>query len=241
MHQSQVTSQLIRVPKDLPLNGELIESALDRVPNRELLLTSRAGVIINCDRGLDREPDSSLLEPGLMASARWLRNSTDPIFSRKDRTLVDIGCGMYGSSYANALQTQISGTHVQWVDRAPSMIFSLDKPAEVKHCANAEKLPFQDRAFDLALIVGVTESGLSKLPDAFMPVIDPTGFEIVKEAARVLSPGGLLMINFSRGTNDPKETLITLRDAGFDSISHIHRIIWFGGIPSDLYACRKNG
>ena len=203
------------------------------------MLTSRAGVTINCDRGEKREPNSSLIQPGLIATVNWMKNSNDPIFSRKERTLVDIGCGMYGSFFAEIFETQVSGTHVHWVDREPRFISTLSKPAAFKHCASAEMLPFQDKVFDLALVQGVQESGLSRFPSAFMQAGDPTGLQIAKESARVLSPGGLLMISFSHGTVDPKETLLTLREAGFASISHIYRLVWYSGLPTDLYACRK--
>jgi SAM-dependent methyltransferase len=127
---------------------------------------------------------------------------------------------------------------VKWVDEIKPILDALREPAEDKYLANAIDLPFPDRSIDLALLSNVVGFGLSKSRQPYDHPGAPSSFEIVREAARVLSPDGLLMVNFG-GVQNPCETLTLLQEAGFDAISHVHRQIWYGGIPNDLYACRR--
>ncbi len=218
-----------------------IDLALWNVPNQHMLLTANMGVQINCDKRPGETPDQNIAEKGIVASINWIKEANLPLFTKPDRTLVDLGCGSAGTHYAHLIQSTFPETLVHWVDRADFLLKELNKPNHLKHCASIDSLPFKDQTFDIAIIKGVLNSGVSKHSSDFLPESkDPTGFEITKETARILNHEGILLINFGNGTQNPIETLSTLQEAGFNSISHIYRMIWFGML-TDLYAFGKHG
>jgi hypothetical protein len=199
------------------VSEQLIESALQEVPNRDLLLTSQTGVVINCDREHEA-PDGSLLDRGLRASVGWLKSLSASVFRSDLRFLADIGCWSKWTPYAEHLFEGMPGTSV-----VPVRGFT--------------DSPFRDGTAELAHLRTSQGVSKSKLP-ADIPT-DPTSFEKVREAARILRPAGLLLIEFTGGVPDPRETLMLLKEAGFLTIGHVHRVIWHGGVTDDLYVCRR--
>lgn len=91
--------------------------------------------------------------------------------------LIDIGCGRM--PYRKKLEPLVdSYTGVDHPEA--SKLYKSDYKIDV--LANAKKLPFKDRTFDIALLIQVLEH-----------VDSPN--QVIKEAARVLKPNGILIIS----------------------------------------------
>jgi len=94
------------------------------------------------------------------------------------RLLVDVGCGT--GRFTQALQLQ--GARTVGVDLGPDMLaVAAERAAGPWLVADAARLPFGDRTFDLAVAVTVLEF-----------VADPA--RVVAELARVTRPGGRLVV-----------------------------------------------
>lgn len=91
--------------------------------------------------------------------------------------LIDIGCGRmpYRKELEPLVDSYIGVDHPK-----VSKLYKSDVKPEV--LADAKKLPFQNNSFDIALLIQVLEH------------VDEPG-KVIKEAARVLKPGGILIIS----------------------------------------------
>lgn len=140
---------------------------------------------------------SALATQGLTESyARWRSSQLGQITDRleqtllfellgsvADKTLLDVGCG----DCEIALELARRGAIVTGLDADPAMISAARRRIESELTqmdlveGQAEKLPFNDRAFDLVLAVTV------------LCFVGDTE-QVLKEMARVLKPGGRLVI-----------------------------------------------
>lgn len=238
MQIAQEITKNIVLPWSNKLVEHQIEASLAEITGRKGALIPRSGVKIDCFKGDAVEPERSILIAGLEASAERLNKSGDPIFSKSTPSLLDVGCGMYGSLFAHALESRTPGIIVRWLDHEETLLSHLDRHPGLKYCADARSLPFPDKSVDIILISGLFNNGLTKERTNRMLERSPTGFEVVKEAARVLSPGGLSLIEFNDADIDRKKTLSVLQEAGYVSISHVHQVVWNKNSFEDLYACR---
>jgi ubiquinone/menaquinone biosynthesis C-methylase UbiE len=132
---------------------------------------------------------------------------------QRDESVLDIGCGTGSLALAAARSVGPSGA-VHGIDASPEMIARARKKSTkaglsiVFEVALAQSLPFPDSQFDVVLSTVM----LHHLPR------DGRG-EAVREARRVLRPGGrLLAVDFGRSTAQKKGLL-----------GHIHR---HGGVDA---------
>ena len=106
----------------------------------------------------------------------------------KGKTVLDVGCGAAGKTlfYASRGVEKIYGIEIleRYRDEANNLAHRL----ELSHlfefvCADATELPFEDNSIDTVI-----------MNDAFEHIPDPE--KALKEAFRVLKPGGRVYINF---------------------------------------------
>ncbi|MBC7645374.1 MAG: methyltransferase domain-containing protein [Thermoleophilia bacterium] len=127
-----------------------------------------------------------------------------PQLSRPPRRILDVACGTGLASVL--LRDQFAGASVTGVDLSPKMVQTaqmLVKGVQFT-VANARELPFDDGTFELV----VTVDG----------VFDET------ELARVVAPGGALIITYTRGGSIPVARALApivraLTDAGMTAVS----------------------
>ena len=127
-----------------------------------------------------------------------------PQLSRPPSRILDVACGTGLASVL--LRDQFAGASVTGVDLSPKMIQTaqmLVKGVEFT-VANARELPFVDGAFELVVTVdGVFDE---------------------KELARVVAPGGALIITYTRGGDIPVSRPLApivqgLTEAGMTAVS----------------------
>ena len=152
--------------------------------------------------------------------------------------LLDLGCGLEGSQMARAIEAETADATAYWLDRERTRLGELGKPEDRKICACASATGFEAHSFHVLILGSVKLSGLERTVYSLESQAEPTGFEIAREAVRILQPGGILLVNFASEFLHVSETLRTAEAAGFSTVSHVARIIWSEIAMEDWYAFR---
>lgn len=140
--------------------------------------------------------------------------------------MLDIGAGGEGSFFVNRYVQEFGGTEVVYLDNCRELLTELEKSGRV--LADAQETPFADDSFDIGCAFGIIAGHIR-------PSEEP--YAIVKEARRIIRPGGFLIFDHSPSENDPK-TRASLNELGFLEIEHLQRVLWLYGTPKDIYAAR---
>jgi ubiquinone/menaquinone biosynthesis C-methylase UbiE len=141
------------------------------------------GGYLNKDAALTYDPITKRI---LLPSEDFLRDETAKAIPSAAKTILDLGCGT--GTATRAIATAHPEAAVTGVDLSPYMIAAAELKAvhlaNVKFIhANAEQLPFDDNSVD-----AVSASLLfHEMPTA-------AGHAVIREAYRVLKPGGALVI-----------------------------------------------
>lgn len=136
-----------------------------------------------------------------------VRIHAGPLDGARPRRVLDIGCGLGGGLlYAGTALpgATLTGIEPSWraVLRARRRLRRAGQKATIRH-GDAARLPFADASFDLVMGIGV---------------ITYVGYaEFLREAARVLAPGGLLTITAGTSHTAPDWTRERLRTLGAES------------------------
>jgi ubiquinone/menaquinone biosynthesis C-methylase UbiE len=141
------------------------------------------GGYLNKDAAITYDPITKQI---LVPNEEFLRNETAQMIPSDAQSVLDLGCGT--STATRAIASRLHSAQITGVDLSPYMVFAAQLKA--KHLsnkffihANAEQLPFEDNSFD-----AITASLLFHETPLF------AALNILKEARRVLKPGGSIVI-----------------------------------------------
>ncbi len=141
------------------------------------------GGYLNKDAALTYDPITKQI---LVPNEAFLRSETANAIPADAKTVLDLGCGT--GTATRAIARRLPTAHIIGLDLSPYMVFAAQLKAQsfsnitFLH-ANAEHLPFDDNSFDT-----VTASLL------FHETPRHAALNIMKEARRVLKPGGKFII-----------------------------------------------
>jgi len=235
---------------------------------RNLLIVAAVGVIALVTRLLGvwtgHDPIAAIARPLMMAGlgcgamALWMMYDSkigkarereeylDKLAWRGDERVLDVGCGLglFLIGAAKRLSTgravgidkwqqeDLSGNNAEGT-LSNAKIEGVAEKVEV-HTGDARKLPFDDASFDVVL----SSMALHNIYNA------AERQTAVREIARVLKPGGRVLIVDLRHT---RQYAATLRDAGLDArcvqgiVSYLLTVITFGSIQSGYVIGSKAG
>jgi SAM-dependent methyltransferase len=157
---------------------------------------------------------------------RIIKDKEKVLSNMQRKRMLDIGAGGEGSFFVNRYVQEFGGTEVVYLDNCRELLTELEKSGRV--LADAQETPFADDSFDIGCAFGIIAGHIR-------PSEEP--YAIVKEARRIIRPGGFLIFDHSPSENDPK-TRSSLNELGFKEIEHLQRVLWLYGTPKDIYAAR---
>ncbi len=198
-------------------------------------LTPKLAFVVDCFPNPDGEPDKDRWESAKVVLADYVVRSRRFLGKRtkKEKSLLDIGCGNAGSDFVNRVSNLLPDMKVVYLDSAQFLLDELEKPNKI--CADATNIPYPSNSFDCAYAGHIINGGISSNN---IPIDRDASYRIAEEARRVLKPGGSFIFTYHPGRCDT-ETLKNLNRIGFKEVEHLLRMLWFRGIPMDTYAARK--
>lgn len=169
---------------DLQAEGDRLANPNLRYPDYYMQdFHSVEGGYLNKDAAITYDPITNKI---LVPSETYLRTKLAELFPDSAEHILDLGCGT--GTATRFIAERLPQAHLIGIDLSPYMVAAARLKAHAfsnitfLH-ANAEALPFEDNRFD-----AVTASLL------FHELPPEAGLNVMKEALRVLKPGGVFLV-----------------------------------------------